>query len=444
MSRHHRLTADGTEPLLPGERLDVRVEKAVYRGLGLARHRGQVIFVPGGLPGDRHRIRIESRAKGYLRALSEEMLAPGPGRRPSPCPYSPSCGGCAYQELDYAAQLRLKEAVLRESLQRAGVPWDGEIAVSGSPEEAWRTRAEFHLEGAAGGLRLGLREEGRRRVVDLERCLQLSPAMNAAFRGLISALRERPTWAAAVADVAIAESGDGSRRVASLETRLAVGEASRLSALLPALPWLSGLGAVAARGSKRDFVLLGGDPYVETEVLGHRLRSHVRSFFQANRFVTSDLARWVLELTPAGGPVLDLYAGVGLFTIPLGVRGDPAQAVEASRSAVEDARENARRAGLPSLRLHQGDVAEVLGRLRAEREERIVLDPPRTGAGVPVVERVAARRPASIVYVSCDPPTLGRDLRAFAERGYRPDVVRAIDLFPDTFHLETVCRLVAR
>jgi 23S rRNA (uracil1939-C5)-methyltransferase len=444
MPRHpHRAASDQGPAVVPGERLEVEVEKAVYRGLGLARHRGQVVFVPGGVPGDRHRVRVDSRAKGYLRAVSEELLAPGPDRRPAPCPVSGTCGGCAYQHLDYPAQLRVKEAVLRESLQRAGVAWEGEIAVTPSPEEGWRTRAEFHVEGSGDGLRLGLREEGGRRVVDLERCLQLSPAMNAAFRGLLEALRERPAWAAAVSDVAIAESGDGSRRVALLETRLTADEATRLSALLPGLPWLDGLAAAATRGSRRDFVELGGGPFVETEVLGHRLRSHVCSFFQANRFLVSELARSVLELTPPGGPVLDLYAGVGLFTIPLAARG-PTRAVEASRVALEDARENAERAGLgASLRLHQGDAAEVLGRLRAEPEERIVLDPPRTGAGVAVVERVVARRPAAVVYVSCDPPTLGRDLRAFADRGYRPEVVRVLDLFPDTFHLETVVRLAA-
>ena len=430
--------------MVAGDHVDVVIEKAVYRGLGLARHHGQVVFVPRAFPGDRHRVRIESSTPGYVRGVSEERLQAGPGRRESPCPFFPACGGCAYQELGYDEQVRLKAGVLLESLARAGVPWEREIEVRGSPESGWRTRAEFHLEASGPKLRLGLREEGSHRTVDLERCLQLSAGMNGAFRGLLAALGERPELARAVSDVALAESGDGKCMVASLATTLPPGEASRLGSLLPAVPWLTGLGAVVRQGSASRFLPLGGETAVDTHVLGLRLRSHVRSFFQSNRFLVEDLARAVLELTPPGGPVLDLYAGVGLFTLPIAARGDAAAAIEVSATAVADARVNQERAGLEGVRLHEGDVRESLARLRPVAEERIVLDPPRTGAGPGVVEQITARRPAAVVYVSCDPPTLGRDLRRFESHGYRLEAVRAFDLFPDTFHLETLVRLLPR
>src|SRR5262249_30529798 len=172
-----------------GDSLEVTVEKGVYRGQGLARHEGQVVLVPRALPGDRLRVRVSSTSRGFLQATGEQLLAPGPSRRPSPCPYVPLCGGCAYQELDYPAQLRLKEAILRESLQRAGAAWDGEIPLAGSPEEGWRTRASLHFETRRGALLLGFREEGSRRVVDIERCLQLSPALNRAALSVRDALR---------------------------------------------------------------------------------------------------------------------------------------------------------------------------------------------------------------------------------------------------------------
>jgi tRNA/tmRNA/rRNA uracil-C5-methylase (TrmA/RlmC/RlmD family) len=140
--------------------------------------------------------------------------------------------------------------------------------------------------------------------------------------------------------------------------------------------------------------------------------------------------------------VIDLYAGVGLFAFPLAARGEASVlAVEWSASAAEDARWAASRNGLGAVRIVEGDVAGALAGLRREDGERIVLDPPRTGAGPQVVGFVADRRPEAVVYVSCDPPTLGRDLATFASRGYRPDVVLLFDLFPDTFHLETVVRL---
>jgi 23S rRNA (uracil1939-C5)-methyltransferase len=169
---------------------------------------------------------------------------------------------------------------------------------------------------------------------------------------------------------------------------------------------------------------------------------HVRSFFQGNRFLFEDLARTVVELVPSGGPVLDLYAGVGLFALALAAGASKVLAVETSPTAVEDAEANVLWANMDNVRILRADVGEALLRGRPDADERIVLDPPRTGAGPGVVKSIAERLPKAIVYVSCDPPTLGRDLAAFARQGYRPDVVRAFDLFPDTYHLETVGRLV--
>ena len=142
--------------------------------------------------------------------------------------------------------------------------------------------------------------------------------------------------------------------------------------------------------------------------------------------------------------MLDLYAGVGLFALALSGRADAVLGAELNPVAVEDARANIEANRKTNVRVRQGDVTESLASWPAAPGEPIVLDPPRTGAGAPVVRAVAARRPACVVYVSCDPPTLGRDLAVFAKQGYAPDAIRAFDLFPDTFHLETVVRLIPR
>ena len=434
--------------LKPGDVLDLDIEKSVYRGLGLARHEGQVVFVPRAIPGDRVRARVESVTPGYVRALPEALVQGAPERRPPPCPLFARCGGCAYQDVDYPAQLRIKEAVLRESLARAGVPWEGEVPVAASPEQGWRTRATLHLEEAGGVLRLGLHEEASHRVVDLEACLQLSPAMNQAARALRAGLEARRADARSVHDVEIVESTDGSRLVACLETDLPVPQAVALAPLADAVPGLTGLGVMAAAGRGRRYLNLRGDPHVESGVRGLRLRSHVRSFFQGHRFLLGELVGAVVDLTPAGGAVLDLYAGVGLFALALADRAERVLGAELSHVAVEDARANIEANieanGKTNVRVRQGDVAEALASWPAEAGERIILDPPRTGAGAPVARAVAGRRPACVVYVSCDPPTLGRDLAVFAKHGYAPDRVAAFDLFPDTFHLETVVRLTPR
>jgi 23S rRNA (uracil1939-C5)-methyltransferase len=430
--------------LKAGDVVELDIEKAVYRGLGLARHEGQVVFVPRVIPGDRVRARVESVTPGYVRAVPVAVLRNAAERRAPPCPLFTRCGGCAYQDVNYAEQLRLKEAILRESLSRAGVRWEGEVPLRGSPEEGWRTRAILHLEESQGALRLGLHEEGSHRVVDVEACLQLSPAMNRAARALRTALEERRSDARRIHDVELAESTDGGKRVVCLETDLAVPQAVALARLADAVPALTGLGAMAADGRGRRFLTLHGDPHVEATVRGLRLRSHVRSFFQAHRFLLEDLVGEVVASTPRGGPVLDLYAGVGLFALALAEEADDVLGAELSPFAVEDARANIEANQKKNVRVRQGDVQEALASWPVSTGERIVLDPPRTGAGAPVVKAVAARRPEAIIYISCDPPTLGRDLAVFARHGYAPDTIRAFDLFPDTFHLETIVRLIPR
>ena len=427
------------EGLRAGDVVEVVIEKGVYRGLGLARHQGQVVFVPHVLPGERVRARVEHAGRGYAETRLIDVLAAAPERRASPCPYSPRCGGCAHQEMDYTAQVRLKEAVLRDALGRSGVRWEGPLAVEPSPEAGWRTRASFHLTSGPGGLKLGLFEEGSHRVVDVETCLQLSEPLNRTARALADALRPRPPWAALVKTIDLAESADGTRRVACLHVVGELGLASPLAALASEVPWLTGLAVAGEHGG--GLVVLSGEPYVESVIGGVTFRSHVRSFFQGNRHLVGPLAASVLEALPTGGPVLDLYSGVGLFALLAARRGAAVRGAEVSVQAVEDARVNAARAGLPEARFDVMDVAAALRSWPMVEGESVILDPPRTGAGPEVVEALAARAPSAIVYVSCDPPTLGRELRGLLARGYRVESMRAFDLFPDTFHIETVVAL---
>jgi 23S rRNA (uracil1939-C5)-methyltransferase len=426
--------------LRAGDVVEAVIEKGVYRGRGLARHEGRVLFVPRAHPGDRVRARVSEVHAGWAEAALVEVLEPSPERKPSPCPYVPRCGGCAYQDYDDAAELRLKEAVLRESLARAGAAWDGEVTRHASPVSGWRMRASLHFARGADGPLLGLRQEGTRRVIDVLSCLQLSEAMNGAARALHGALAGRPQ-AERVHGLELLEAPDGSALVATLETGLARSEAPALLPLRAAAPELTGFGVRTREGALE---WLFGSPFVEATVQGLSLRAHAASFFQANRFLYNSLASTVVALVPDGGSrVVDLYAGVGLFALPLAARSErETVAVEQSAFACEDALFAARRAGLGHLSVRQAEVEAGLRGLAPQAGERVVLDPPRTGASRALVEALAARRPDAIVYVSCDPPTLGRDLSLFAARGYRPDTVHLFDMFPKTFHLETVVRLL--
>lgn len=431
----------GTTPteLRVGQVIEATVEKPVYRGRGLVRVEGRIVFVPRGHAGDRVRARVSEVHVGWAEATLEAVLSPASGRRDSPCPYVPRCGGCAYQDLGYAAQLRAKEAILRESLARAGSPWEGPVPVRSSPERGWRLRAAFHFARGEDGLRLGLRQEGTRHVVDLESCLQLSTEMNQTLQDLRRRLTASPRLQRRLRGVDLLESPDGTERAAAMATALSHHEAAELAGLFGGVQGLSGFGIQTGR----KLQWLHGSPHIEMSVLSLPMRVHVHSFFQANRFLFEPLARRVVDLLPGTGRALDLYAGVGLFALPLAARdGGEVVAVERAPSSARDAVANARRNRLGGLRVVRQDVSAALAATRRESGERVVLDPPRTGLEREVVAQVAARRPEAIVYVSCDPPTLGRDLALFAARGFRPDTVEIFDLFPDTFHLETVVRLI--
>jgi 23S rRNA (uracil1939-C5)-methyltransferase len=425
--------------LRPGDTIEVTIEKGVYRGLGLARHEGQVVFVPRGLPGEHVQARIARLGRGYATAEPTQTLEPAAGRRPAPCPHFARCGGCVYQELVYPDQLAVKEAVLRESLVRAGVPWDGPIPIRRSPEEGWRTRATFHLEHGPAAVRLGFHEEGTRRLVHIERCLQVSPELMAAA-GTVRDRLHGHRQGRRVRHLEVAESARGDERVVCLHGAFSVPEAAELSSVGE----VRGVSGLAARGYGGAFVLLRGSPFVHADVLGRRLRAHVLAFFQVNRFLLEDLARAVVGALPPDARVLDLYAGAGLFALSAAGAADEVVAVERSALAVADARANAEAAALRNVRIRECDVAEALAGPPPAAGEHVILDPPRTGAGPGVVASIAARRPGGIVYVSCDPPTLGRDLAGFARAGYGPESVEAFDLFPDTFHLEALVRLRPR
>ncbi len=424
-----------------GDELEVAILKAVYRGQGLARHEGRVVFVPRGLPGDRFRVRVSATSRDFLRVSPLARVEDGPGRRVSPCPVSETCGGCAYQDLDYEGQLTLKAMVLRESLARAGAPFEGEIEMMPSPEEGWRTRASLHLAPGLEGLRVGFHEEGSHRLVEFEACLQLSRRLNATVQALKHAFEARPTVVSRLRTLDLAESGDGSECVAVVSGELRAEDGPALAQAAAEVAGLTGLAFWRERRGRRDLLLARGDPHVHATVLGRRLRAHAVSFFQANRFLVEDLARAVMESVPVGGRVLDLYCGVGLFGVPLAARGDEVLGAEIAESAVFDASANGR--DLPrSPLLSRRTCAKRsrVGRGKAASTSCSTRRAPGPGARWSKPWPPVDRR--WCVYVSCDPATLGRDLADFARLGFRPDRLRAFDMFPNTFHLETLVRLV--
>ena len=424
-----------------GDRLEVEIERPIYRGLGLAHHEGQAVLVERGLPGERARIEVEASHRSYLRARVETVLDPAPGRRVSPCSAFPACGGCTYQELDYADQMIVKRAVVLDALGRSPISLPADLQVVPSPERGWRSRVDLHVAELDGHVRIGLFGSASHRLISFDECLQLSEASNRTIGELREALVVAGPAASDVRRIRLLEDTTGTERVVGLSTRRNADLAAPLRASVSELEGVVGVGVVTpGRGADR-FRLLHGRPFVTMRVGNHAYRTHVESFFQANRHLAEALVADVVERVPEGRPVLDLFGGVGLFSLPLAARSESVTNVESSRFAVNDARANARSAGATNVHVRRGAVGDVLAGLKQQSGECILVDPPRGGLGRRLVEPLVAREPERIVYVSCDPPALARDLKLFADAGYRADGLRCFDLFPDTFHVETVCQL---
>jgi tRNA/tmRNA/rRNA uracil-C5-methylase (TrmA/RlmC/RlmD family) len=378
------------------------------------------------VPGERVRIRVVDDRRRFSRAELEEVLEPSPDRIEPPCPhFGPGrCGGCVWQHLRPQAQAELKTRLVREQLAHLGGLPDAPVRPAlrprapGAPEGyGYRERATLT---AAGDGRLGFLRASSHQVHPVDRC----PLLASGLGELPDQLGRHPPGA----KVRLRRGADGERLVV-----LEANAAARTRFLPPA-----GVSWATLRGNGK--VVEGeGAPFVTERVAGVELHVSAASFFQVHRAgaeVLVDLVGQALGPAPAE-VLLDLYAGVGLFAATVGARAGKVIAVESWKPAVRDAKRNLRHR--PDATVLQDDVANALPRLRAA--DVAVLDPPRSGAGARVLERLAALGPRAVALVSCDPAALARDVRLLTDLGYHPAWIQPVDLFPQTAHIEAVTAL---
>ncbi len=392
---------------------EVTVEKLVYGGEGLARLDGRVALIPFVLPGETVRAEAERESANLLRARLVEVLQASPERVPGPCPYFRRCGGCHYQHAPYPYQLAAKTEILRDQLRRIGhIEAPAEIAVVSGEPWNYRNRSQFHIRGAE----LGYLEMRSHDLCPIERCPISSPRLNEILGTLREMLRDR-RWPRFVRALGVFTD---ERQV-------------QLSVLETGQP-------LARRFFEWCAERIGGLVSGELEYAsgGFTFRVSRHAFFQVNRFLAEQLVDAALE-GAQGVHALDLYAGVGLFALPLARRFGRVTAVEAGGPAARDLAFNAERAGLV-IETVQRDVADYLEALE-RAPDFALLDPPRAGMGKHVVRRLGELRPQRLAIVSCDPSTLARDLAGLLAAGYGIERLALVDLFPQTFHMETVVSL---
>jgi 23S rRNA (uracil1939-C5)-methyltransferase len=436
--------------------MQLTIEKLVYGGDGLARlpadasGKGKAAFVPFVLTNEEITATLIEQRPGFARGRLDSVLRGSPQRVEPPCPHFAACGGCHYQHANYEEQLRIKVEILRENLRRlAKFELETEVVVHASPPWGYRNRTRLALR-QDGGFKLGYRRFNSDEVLAVEECPIVSPLLQRAMQALWKIgragqipipLREVEFFADAEDQklTAVFHQAQGGRAGGSDFPKPFI-------ALLQAeLPGLESIGLTEERVPSRKYP--NSEPVAPNILAGHGTLTYnvgqlayqvsAGAFFQSNRHLIPELIR-IVTVGQKGETALDLYAGAGLFSLPLAANFQRIVAVESSPLSFPDLRRN-----LPPHAKAVRSTAEAYLQEAGKklRPELIVVDPPRTGLGSSVARSLAQSGSPRITYVSCDPATLARDLTRLVEGGYHVTEAHLIDLFPQTYHLETIVKL---
>ena len=411
------------------------VERLTFGFDALAHRDRQVVFVPYGAPGDRVVAEPVERHAQFVRARIVEVAEPGPARVLPGCRYFPTCGGCQWQHVAPPAQRDAKAAIVAEQLARTAGVRDAEVLPTLAARD-WQYRARITL--VVEGRRAGYHRARSHRLLEVEDCPIADPVLSThldAARDWVGALRvplRRVSLAVAPGGVVLTAIASALPGTHDLEVT---------TELLARMPTVRGAVLADARAERR---LVAGDPRVRVALEpGLDLEVPADVFTQVNPDANRLLVASVIALGgfAPGERVLDLYAGAGNFTLPIARRGACVVGIERNPVAAAAGPRNALRLGLGGVAFETGAVHDVLARRAPGSVDAVVLDPPRAGAADAIAALVALRS-RRIVYVSCDPATLARDVRLLAAHGYRVARVQPIDLFPQTFHVEAVTSLL--
>lgn len=395
--------------LAVGEIHEVTIEKLVYGGEGLGRIEQQAVFVPLAAPGDRLRVRITSLERNFARGVIEEILTPSPYRRMPPCQHFGVCGGCQLQHLDYSTQLKIKADFVRESLRRiGGITWEKEIDVLSANEFGYRSRAE--IKRSKDGT-LGYFKANSHEICEVTECPILLPAAQHTLQRLRAETNAAPENATRI--------------------YLTAGDEQVL--------------ATPATGENARTAEIDASGTIGQTICGFNYHFGVRTFFQSNRLLVEQLVGTAID-NAQGKIAFDLYAGAGLFSLPLARRFKQVYAVEGSAISVHHGLANVQNNHIGNITYEAMSVEAWLKHKapKLPHPDFVLLDPPRAGAGENVIRRLLTSKPAVIHYVSCDPTTLARDLKLLTKANYQLEAVTAVDMFPQTYHVETVAKLMMK
>ena len=434
----------------------VTIEGYSGEGLGVARLNGRVLFVHGGVAGEVCDVLILKVLKNAAFAKVKTVLQPSPHRTEPACPWFGKCGGCVYWHMDYEEELNAKRQKVTDALLRIGGQQVDDLPILGSKTMLhYRNKVQYPV---APPDKIGFYRARTHDVIPVESCL----IQSAAAEKIAEAVRQ---WMRDHAVSAYDEhTGRGWLRHVYVRTAknedalvclvASAGKMKYADALIERVraAWPQTVGIVLNVNPKPGNVILGdidrtlwGQNYLLDELCGSTFKLSVPSFYQVNRDQAERLYETAMDFAQLRGTetVLELYCGTGTITLTLAKGAGRVIGAEIVPEAIEDARENAARNGIENAEFFCGDAADVAAKCAAEglRPDVIVVDPPRKGLAVQVIDAIADMEPERLVYVSCDPATLGRDVKLLCERGYALKKAAAVDMFPGTAHVETIVLL---
>lgn len=417
----------------------VDITSLAYGGKGVGRIDGKVVFVPYTAPGDRVKIDIILEKKGFLEGRLLEVLHSSPLRQDPPCPIFGRCGGCHWEHIQYQAQVYWKDRIFRETIERIGgirdLPLDPPIPAA--EPFRYRVKAQFHIKDHI----WGFFEAGSHRVIEVGECYLLDPVLNKAFISLRNYIEENQSGLPIHA-VEIGKSDLDGKTVALIH--LKEKKDLKPDEILEAIKELKGIEFRITLPGKRSGKIIStiGDTSLIYRFRGLTLKAEISTFSQVNISQNLRLVDTVLEYVDVGheDSILDLYCGAGNLALPLAERCRKAIGVDMDPSAISDATSNAKANSIKNVNFICSDASMGLKSVSKTLPVIVVLDPPREG-GFEVIKGIAGLKPRRIVYVSCNPSTLARDLAVLIREGYVVKRARVIDMFPQTYHIEGVVEL---
>lgn len=404
--------------------MEIEIDSLALGGYGLGRREGKVIFVPYGVPGDLLDVEVTEDHRDYAFARIAGIKKPSPHRVTPPCPVFGSCGGCQWLHIDYPTQLRAKETLAKRELRKV---LENDRAfqhiIPSEPHIEYRTRANLRLSKD----QIGFYQEKSHQVVAMGHCPVITSIMNRALLTFYHHLKELRE----VKEIDLFSHGGEKTLLISMKSR---GRLKAIHQIFHALKEDS-QGQIGLRVLWKGKASHLGPRTMEEEILGYKLLIGHDTFFQNNRFLRESLAALVLEqATPwLNREILELYAGVGTFTLPLVKAGARVTAVEGHVPSAQLLKEN-----VPQIEIWEASCEKALEMLQDRTFPLVIIDPPRPGCTPAVRQAIAKLAPQAIIYVSCNPATMARDMAQWKEKGYRLTSLQPLDMFPHTGHVEVM------